>query len=315
MPPFSATKSLSYEKKSKDMKKSLGYFLVIFASVSWGFIGVFNRMLASTGINVWTRMCIRNTGSLVLCLVLFSIFKRSVFRINPRHLPMFFCSGVLGIVGATVTYMSCQMMCSLAVAGILLYLAPTFVVLASAVLWKAPLTPRRVAAVVLALIGCAFVSGVVGGSLTASLPGLLLGIGSGLCYGGYTIFSHYNLARYDAYTSFFWSIAMAGLVSLAGFNAQEMATVFSQPKGILGALGLVVIGTVLPFLTYTIGLTAIESGLASVIANVEPVTAAVLGVVLFHETLTVWTMVGIVLVLTAAVMLAVGEKKKVQEAT
>ena len=291
------------------MKKSLGYFLVILASVGWGFIGVFNRMLASTGINVWTRMCIRNTGSLVLCLILFGIFKRSVFRIDPRHLPMIFCSGVLGIVGATCTYMSCQMMCSLAVAGILLYLAPTFVVLASALLWKQPLTPRRIASVLVALLGCAFVSGVMGGGLTASVPGILLGIGSGLCYGGYTIFSHYNLARYDAYTSCFWSIVMAGLVSLVGFNTSELAMAFSQTRGVFGALGLIVICTVMPFLTYTVGLTIVESGLASVIANVEPVTAAILGITLYHERLTVWTTIGIVLVLGAAMILARGEKK------
>lgn len=283
--------------------------MVILASVGWGFIGVFNRMLASTGINVWTRMCIRNTGSLVLCLILFGIFKRSVFRIDPRHLPMFFCSGVLGIVGATCTYMSCQMMCSLAVAGILLYLAPTFVVLASALLWKQPLTPRRIVSVLVALLGCAFVSGVMGGGLTASVPGILLGIGSGLCYGGYTIFSHYNLARYDAYTSFFWSIVMAGLVSLVGFNTSELAMAFSQTRGVFGALGLIVICTVMPFLTYTVGLTIVESGLASVIANVEPVTAAILGITLYHERLTVWTTIGIVLVLGAAVILARGEKK------
>jgi len=296
------------------MKKSLGYFLVVLASVSWGFIGVFNRMLASTGISVWTRMCMRNTGSLVLCLALFIIFKRSVFRINPRHLPMFLCSGVLGIVGATVTYMSSQMMCSLAVSAILLYLAPTFVVLASAILWKVPLTARRIAAVVMALLGCGFVSGLVGGDMGSTLPGILLGIGSGICYGSYTVFSHYNLERYDAYTSFFWSIAMAGVVSLIGFNGREIAGALSCAEGVFGMLGLVVFGTVLPFLTYTVGLTAIESGLASVIANVEPVTAALLGIVLYHEELTLWTLVGILFVLGAAVLLALGEKKPVQEA-
>lgn len=298
------------------MKKSIGYLLVVLASISWGFIGVFNRMLAETGVTIWNRMCIRNTGSLIVVLLLFGLFRRSVFHINPRHLPMFFCSGVLGIVGATVTYMSCQMMCSLAVAGILLYLAPTFVVLASAILWKVKLTPRRALSVLIALIGCALVSGIVGGDLTISVTGLLLGVGAGMCYGGYTIFSHYNLRRYDAYTSFFWSIVMAGVVSLLGFNGREMIHVLSQPKGILGALGLVLIGTVIPFLLYTIGLTAVESGLASVIANVEPVVAALTGIVFYHEKLTVWMVLGMALVFVAAALIAQGgnQNAKAEEA-
>jgi len=177
-----------------------------------------------------------------------------------------------------------------------------------------PLTARRITAVVMALLGCGFVSGLVGGDMGSTLPGILLGIGSGICYGSYTIFSHYNLQRYDAYTSFFWSIAMAGVVSLIGFNGREIAGALSCAEGVFGMLGLVVFGTVLPFLTYTVGLTAIESGLASVIANVEPVTAALLGIVLYHEELTLWTLVGILFVLGAAVLLALGEKKPVQEA-
>lgn len=297
------------------MKKSIGYLFVVLASISWGFIGVFNRMLAETGVTIWNRMCIRNTGSLIVVLLLFGLFRRSVFRIDPRHLPMFFCSGVLGIVGATVTYMSCQMMCSLAVAGILLYLAPTFVVLASAILWKVKLTPRRALSVLIALIGCALVSGIVGGDLTISVTGLLLGVGAGMCYGGYTIFSHYNLQRYDAYTAFFWSIVMAGVVSLLGFNGREMIHVLSQPKGIFGALGLVLIGTVIPFLLYTIGLTAVESGLASVIANVEPVVAALTGVIFYREKLTVWMVLGMALVFVAAALIAQGGNQNAKTET
>ena len=288
------------------MRKSIGCALVVLASVCWGFIGVFNRMMAEAGVTIWNRMCIRNTGSLIVVLILFGIFRRSVFRINPRHLPMFFCSGVLGIVGTTVTYMSCQILCSLAVAGILLYLAPTFVVLASAVLWKVKLTPRRAFSVLIALLGCALVSGIVGGDLTLSVTGLLLGVGAGMCYAGYTVFSHYNLQRYDAYTAFFWSIVMAGIVSLLGFNGHEMVRVLSQPKGLLGALGLILICTVIPFLVYTIGLTAVESGLASVIANVEPVVAALTGTLFYREMLTGWMMLGMALVFIAAALLATG---------
>ena len=288
------------------MKKYLSYFYVILGGACWGFMGLFNRMLAAANATMGDRLVIRNTGALVLMSLLFLCINRQVFRIQPRHLPIFLGSGILSIVGLSWVYFSCQMLCSLAMAAVLLYLAPSFVVLASAVLWKEKLTPRRALSVLLALLGCALVSGIIGGDLTVSAKGLLLGIASGLCYASYTIFAHYGLQHYGSYTMIYWTVVVAGLTSLLWLNVPSLTAVFSQPKGVIGALGLVVVATVLPYFFYTKGLEGVESGLASVIANVEPVVAALVGIFVFHESPTVWTVLGILLVLVAAVILAKG---------
>ena len=291
------------------MKKYLSYFYVILGGACWGFMGLFNRMLAAANATMGDRLVIRNTGALVLMTLVFLCVRRKVFRIDPRHLPIFLGSGALSIVGLSWVYFSCQMLCSLAVAAVLLYLAPSFVVLASAVLWKEKLTPRRALSVLIALLGCALVSGVIGGDLTVSVKGLLLGVASGLCYASYTVFAHYGLQHYGSYTVIYWTFVVAGLTSLLWLNVPSLGAVLHQPKGVLGALGLVVIATVLPYFFYTKGLEGVESGLASVIANVEPVVAALVGIIIFHETPTLWTVLGIALVLLAAVILAKGEKE------
>ena len=290
------------------MKKYISYLYVILGAACWGFIGVFNRMLAQAGVTMGNRVFIRNIGSLLLMTVCFALFRRQTFRIKIKHFPIFLISGTLSVVGLAWTYFSCQMLCSLAVAGILLYLAPSFVVIASAILWKAPLTRRKIVSLVLALVGCALVSGIVGGDLTISLKGFLLGIGAGLCYASYTVMAHYGLAHYDSFTMIYWTFFVAGLVSLIWLDVPTLVQTLRQPAGMWGAIGLVVVATVLPYLFYTKGLEGVESGLAAVIANVEPVVAALTGIIIFHETPTVWTVVGIVLVLTAAVILARGDQ-------
>ena len=291
------------------MKKYISYFYVILGAVSWGFIGLFNRILETTGITMGNRVLIRNFGSLLLMTLVFLLFRPQVFRIQRKHLPIFLGSGLLSVVCLGWTYFSCQMMCSLAVAGILLYLAPSFVVIGSAILWKAPLTKRKVLALLLALCGCALVSGIVGGEVRISAVGLLLGIGAGLCYASYTIFAHYGLQHYDSLTMIYWTFVVAGLASLVFLNPSAMVQTLSQRNGIIGAVGLVVVGTVLPYLFYTKGLEGVESGTASVLANVEPVVAALTGIFIFHETPSIWTVLGIVLVLSAAVLLAKGEQQ------
>lgn len=286
------------------MSKRLGYSYVILGAACWGLIGVFNRLLGEVGVSVWNRVTIRNFLSLVLMTVVFALFKRGVFRIKLRHLPIFVGAGLFSVLGLAVTYFNCQMHCSLAVAGILLYLAPSFVVLMSALFWKAPITKRKVMALVVSFLGCVLVSGIMSGALTVSVTGLLLGIGAGFCYATYTIFAHYGLDHYDSLTMIYWTFFFAGLGSLAFLNWGELAPALPHGTTWIGIAGLVVIATVLPYLFYTKGLEVVESGKASIIANVEPVVAALTGVVFFHEVLNVWTVLGIVCVLGGVVLLA-----------
>ncbi len=286
------------------MKKYLSYLFVIFGAVCWGFIGVFNRLLAAAGADMAGRVFVRNFFSLVLLTLVFALRHREVFRVKRKHLPIFMGSGLLSILTLSWVYFNCQMECSLAVAAILLYLAPSMVVVMSALLWKAPVTRRKLAALFLSLLGCAFVSGAVGGELTASWRGLAFGVASAFCYATYTIFAHYGLEHYDTYTMTYWTFVFAGLGSLVFFDADTLLPALATARGVGGAAGLVVVATVLPYLFYTKGLEGVEGGKAAILANVEPVTAALLGVALFQEALSVWVLLGILFVLGGAILLA-----------
>jgi len=286
------------------MKKYISYVFVILGAVCWGYIGVFNRMLAAAGVDMSNRVFVRNFFSFVLLTLVFALVRRDVFRVRLRDLPLFMGSGLLSILMLSWVYFNCQMECSLAVAAILLYLAPSMVVVMSAILWRSPITRRKLAALALALLGCALVSGIVGGELTGTVRGLLFGVASAFCYATYTIFAHYGLARYDTYTMIYWTFFFAGLGSLLFLDWGALAPALATGAGVGGAAGLVLVATVLPYLFYTKGLEGVESGRAAIIANVEPVVAALNGVVLFHERLSVWVLLGIVCVLGCVILLA-----------
>ena len=286
------------------MRKYLSYALVVLGAACWGFMGLFNRLLGSVGLDMGNRVFVRNLPSLVLRTLVFALTRREVFHIQARHLPIFAASGLISVLGLSYVYFNAQIECSLAVAGILLYLAPSIVVVMSALLWKTPITRRKLAALGLALLGCALVSGLIGGELTASWRGLAFGLASAFCYATYTIFAHYGLAHYDSYTMIYWTFFFSGLGSFAFLNPAAIAPAVSSAKGVFSALGLVVIATVLPYLLYTKGLEGVESGKASIIANIEPVVAALIGVFVFHEVLSVWVLLGVACVLGCVVLLA-----------
>ena len=286
------------------MKKYISYLYVIFSAVCWGCIGFSNRLLTSVGLELGNRVFIRNFGTLLVFTVVFGLFHRQVFRIQLKHLPIFLCSGLISILALSLVYFQCQTMCSLSVAAVLLDLAPSFVVLFSALLWKTPLTARKLIALVVSLLGCIMVSGVLGGNMTASWAGIGLGVLSGLTYASYTVFAHYGLAHYESYTMIYWTFLVAGLGSIFFADFKTLPLAFSSPRGVLGCFCVVVISTALPYLYYTKGLEGVESGRASIITNIEPVMETLVGVFVFKEALTVWTVLGVACVFGCVILLA-----------
>jgi len=94
------------------MKKYLSYAFVILGAVCWGFIGVFNRLLGSAGVGMQNRVFVRNFPSFVLLTLVFALFRRGVFHVKPRHLPIFAASGLISILCLSWVYFNCQAECS-----------------------------------------------------------------------------------------------------------------------------------------------------------------------------------------------------------
>lgn len=285
------------------MKKYLPHFCVLAGGILWGTIGIFNRRLMAAGLSVSSIVFTRNMGSFVLLGLLFLLTDRSVFRIKAKHIPIFLGTGIVSVLMFTLCYFSCQKMCSLAVAAALLYTSPAFVVILSAVLWREKITWRKLAALVIAFLGCTFVAGIWTGELSLTLWGAVLGIGSGFFYALYSIFGRYALDHYKPFTVTFYTFAAAGLGACFVMKPQELAACFSQPGMVWTAAGLVAVCTVGPYLLYTRGLAGLDNGKAAILASIEPITAAVVGVIAFGEPLNLPVILGLLSILVSVYIL------------
>lgn len=285
------------------MKRYLSYFYILLGGTLWGLIGLFNRNLSAGGFSSFSIVLVRNLGSLIVLGLVFLIFDRSIFRIKLKHLPYFLGTGIVSILLFTLCYFSCQQVCSLATAAILLYTAPTFVVILSAILWKDKITKRKVSALIITFLGCTFVTGVWSGDFTVTLVGFLLGIGSGFFYGLYSIFARYALEHYKPLTVTFYTFVFAGISSLFIMRPDELAIGFSQPKMLLLIAGLIVVSTVLPYIFYTKGLAEVDSGKASILASIEPVVAAIVGIAAFGEPMNIMVLLGLTCILISVYIL------------
>ena len=139
-----------------------------------------------------------------------------------------------------------------------------------------------------------------------TLTGILFGLGAGIGYGLYSILGTIALRRYSALTVTTYTFLFAAAGALAISHPAQMATRFSAAPhhGRLAALCILtaLVTAVIPFLAYTVGLRSVEASRAGILATLEPVVATIIGMVAFAEPVTALSGVGILLVLSAGVL-------------
>ena len=111
---------------------------------------------------------------------------------------------------------------------------PVFVMLLSAVLFKEKITVRKIIALAVAFTGAAFVSlsGNDGGN-SITVRGILLGLGSGLGYALYSIFSRYALKReYKTLTIVFWTFVFSALGGIVLVDVNGIFSVFAGTSAV-----------------------------------------------------------------------------------
>lgn len=285
------------------MKQYMPYLSILLAGTSWGFMGLFSKLILAGGYSSFTVVFIRNFGALVVLTLLFLLFDRSVFRVEKKHLPIFAFTGIVSVYLFGICYFTGIKYHSAAVASVLLYTAPGFVILGSRFVWKVPITKKRLLALGMTVFGCICISGVFAGEFSTTALGFALGIGSAITYASYSVVSPFALKHYPPMTCTYYTFVFAGLASLTLLDMGEMRGIVADPKMLASAIAFVFVSTVIPYIFYTRGLAKVDPGKASIMVSVEPVVAAIAGALFLGEPITLMVALGIACVLAAVVIL------------
>ena len=286
-------------------RRNIGPALILLAGCFWGSMGIFVRRLTDYGFSSIQIVAIRVTlAALIFCMLLL-IKDPSGFRISVKDIPLFLGLGFGSILFFTVCYFTAITMMPLSTAAILLYTSPIWIMLMSVLFFREKLTGRKLLALALAFAGCVLVSGVSGEGMT--LPGLLVGLGSGIGYGLYSILGTVALRRYSPYTVTTYTFAFAALGAWLICRPADMLAKFAAAPDLPGLVFFcfltALVTAVIPFLAYTLGLQTVEASRAGILATVEPLVATLIGVAVFSEPLTLLSGLGILLILAAVVLL------------
>lgn len=287
----------------------MGTIFVILAGSLWGAMGIFVRGLASCGLSSIEICFVRMLVATLLMTGYFFVFNKKALKVKLRDLWCFVGTGVFSLTFFGYCYFTTIQMTSMSVAAVLLYTSPVFVLILSAILFKEKITKKKIACIVIAIMGCALVSGLIGSASGVNLPlkGILFGLGSGLGYGLYSIFGRFAIKRkYGALTITYYSFLFSTIALLFLINPSKIINKLSTGQvdiNIIYVIGTAIVVTILPYIFYTLGLTKIENSKAAVLACIEPIMATVFGFIVFHEVLSVGEIVGVALVIIAIILL------------
>ena len=290
----------------------LSYLMIIVSAVLWGTISIYYRNLTGLGMTRMDAVFTRVLIAAVIIGIFLLIFDRKKLRIRLRDLWIFIGTGLLSMFTMNISYCSAIDMTSAAVAAVLLYTAPVFVAVMSVLLFRDKLSPRKIFALLLTIPGCALVSGLLDGG-GGHYPALGIGMGllSGFSYALYTIFSRYALDRdYSPLTISFWTFAFSSLAAVFFVSPAEVFSIMAgSAKAAVNGVGLGFLTAALPYFLYTRGLEKVPNSDASVIATVEPVVAALVSLLIYHEPMSLSAALGIVIVLGAVLLINIKPKK------
>lgn len=295
-----------------------GYIIAVVGTAIWSATAVFIRYLTETYhmpplvVAFW-----RDLFASIALTIAFLVLAPARLRVERRHWGFLLLYGfVLSIFNSLWTV--AVALDGAAVATVLAYSSPAFTAIVSWRLFGERLDWIKIVAVLMSIVGCAFVSGAYdAGAWQVNPLGIVTGLLAGVAFAGYSVMGK-AAARRDLYpwTTLLYIFAIAAMLLLA-YNTVPGFLPGVKPPSLMwlgtswAGWGLIVALALGPTIggygLYTVSLTYLPASVANLIATLEPSMTAVLAYLFLRETLTGPQLFGSGLIIVGVIVLRINE--------
>lgn len=300
-------------EKLNKLKPYLGALLVFVGAVLFSAKAVTVKLCYNYGVDSVSLLTLRMAFSLPFYIVILFIYNRknpSADVSNKNWFNILFL-GVIGYYGASYFDFTGLEYITAGLERLILFIYPTMVVIISSILFKRPIKRNQVLALVLTYAGILFA---VVHDLNAHQNNVLIGgtliFFSAVTYAMYLVGSEkliplLGTVRFTAYAMIVSTVA----VVLHYIFSNDISVVFHLDTEVyLFALFMAVFSTVIPSFFISEGIRMIGSGSASIIGSIGPVSTIILAYIFLGEEISIYQILGTVLVLVG--VLIVSSKKE-----
>ncbi len=295
--------------KTQASKATKAFILIIIAGILWGTSGIFANYLRPYGFTSLQMTSMRSIVSVTVLAIYIFIKDRTLFKVSRGELLVFILNGITFLATATFYY-EAMARTSESTAVVLMYTAPVMVMAFSVLFLGERFNALKGIATGVMIIGCCFVAGlidlIIDGKLIFDGLGLFIGFMSGVTYSAYNIVTKIAMRRgSNPISCTFYTFLTAAIISLVS-NPFDLVTHFAENPGLTIPLSILlgIVTCISPYFLYTLAMRDLPAGTASALGIIEPMAATVFSVTVLGRELSVYSVIGIVLILGAVVILS-----------
>lgn len=290
-------------------RKTKGIVLGMTGACSYGTNPLFALPLYALGLCANSVLFYRYSLAVLLYGLWVAVVKHHSLKISWKQAAYLLPMGLIFSISSLTLFMSYSYI-DAGIASTILFIYPILVAVIMAVCFGERLSRRTLFSIFLTTVGIAmFYKGKSGE--TINLFGVALVLISALSYAVYMVaikkLSAIRRINYAVLT--FYVMLFGLLVYLFNLRFGLDLQIIPAPLGWICAVALALLPTIVSLETMTIAIKLIGPTLSAVLGALEPVTAIFFGVVIFHEQLTLRIAFGILLILTAVLMIVLEKKK------
>ena len=282
----------------------IGSLAVLLATACWATSGLFVKLImAHQEVSALALAFWRDLSTFLVLVTGLRLIRPSWLKVDRRDLK--WLAGLGASIGVFHIFWNLAVFLNgAAVATVQQAAMPAVVAIAAWLIWREPLTSRKILAIVLTFAGTVLVCGVsVLGQANLTASGLLVGLFLPIFYAAWNLFVKQARITYNPFTTLTYGFGFAALVLL------PIQFFTPQPRGLPGSVlltfaGLIGISTIGGFSVYTFALGRLQASIASILAMIEIPIVAVYAFLLLGERMTVDQVIGSVLVVAGVLMLS-----------
>ncbi len=277
----------------------IGYPAGIITGITYGLNPLFAKPLMNNGASIEAILFFRYFFA-VLCLAAFLLLTRQSFKISRHQSAILLILGLLYTASSTFLFEAYKFIPS-GLATTLVFLSPVLVAIIMVFLRVVPSWPVWVA--IFATFVGVFIMTQSSASQSINPIGVLLSIASAFVYALFIVIINRSktIANISNTLLTFYSLSVGAILFFAKilFSNVSITTGIDHPAAWLNLFGLALLPTIVSTASLAIASRNIGATKASVLGVFEPITAILIGTLMFGEPLTSNIIIGILIAIIA----------------
>lgn len=276
----------------------------------FGTVGIFVKNIPAPSSFI---AVVRGFGGMLFMLLAAIIGKRGISKESiKKNLPKLFLSGAF--IGINwILLFEAYRYTTVATATLCYYLAPVIIILVSPFLLKEKLTLKKLLCVIGALIGMIFVSGVAENGIPSfsEIKGVLLGTGAAVFYASAVILNK-KFTDIEASDRTLTQLGFAAAAVLPYvLLTQDITAIRLNYAEIILLAVVTVVHTGISYAMYFASIKELDTQTVAIFSYIDQIVAIILSAVILNESLTVYGIIGAVLILGSTFISELPDKKKI----